>query len=107
MAKSSKGASSKPKELSKKATKELAQTKARSAMRVCHSPWCVHYFDFQRRLTFQIVVRRLPPALTEEEFFEQLGYELPYDYFYFSSSDPRYVVKFSFCVKFKQNVLPN
>lgn len=38
---------------------------------------------------FQVVIRRLPPSLTEDQLKEELG-ELPeHDFFYFVGSDMR------------------
>ena len=41
-------------------------------------------------ISFQVVIRRLPPSLTEEQLKEELGGLPDHDFFYFVGSDMRY-----------------
>jgi len=52
-------------------------------------------------ISFEVVIRRLPPSLTEEQLKEDLGGLPEHDFFYFVSSDMRYIkVLFVFCCSF-------
>lgn len=42
-------------------------------------------------ISFEVVIRRLPPSLTEEQLKEDLGGLPEHDFFYFVSSDMRYI----------------
>jgi len=49
-------------------------------------------------MSFEVVIRRLPPSLTEEQLKEELGGLPEHDFFYFVGSDMRYKKGFiSFC----------
>jgi len=41
-------------------------------------------------MSFEVVIRRLPPSLTEEQLKEELGGLPEHDFFYFVGSDMRY-----------------
>lgn len=42
-------------------------------------------------ISFEVVIRRLPPSLTEEQLKEELGGLPEHDFFYFVGSDMRYI----------------